>query len=554
MKLRNFANKLLLVILMMVIGWGQVNGGAVLAPLMAMAEDPGATTKTYYFNQYNNNTPTGQSLYESLGITVYNDYLAAVQETKALRDVVIAVVDSGLNPAHPVFQDRIITEHAFDFSHGLSSTTKQDGLWDDWNQDHNGHGTHVAGIIADMTLPNVKILPIKIFNNWDNQGSSYAFDNAVRYLCALKTGEEMMLVNEFGEEQYRCNTEHHQLNIVAVNLSLGTEGYSIYDDNDLAEFNKDKYGYTQDNVTYSGYQDVIDRLLRKNILPIVAAGNYGSTEKSNGIYYSLPGACDGVLAVSAYDNTQVKYERAEFSFYNNFIGISAPGKEIWSACSGDIAALFEGAVQGNSAGQFKTIKRNQTDKYGLYDEYAYNYQRGLVMKQVNWVVRQDNEGNYYLRNNGTSMATPFVSACYAMLMSDTSKESEADFGLPVWDGAEGGVDEHFINVAHKAMLAAAATNGDQSVEGYDEYFGYGTVNVACFAQAEMTPLKVIKYEITPSRTSKLDPKDPITYQETDWFEVICILFVGGILVWGFGYFKSYFTRGKTHDSNESQQS
>lgn len=551
MKLRNFANKLLLVIFLLVLGWGQVSAGSVMSALAPLTEEPGLTTKTYYFDEYNDNTPSGQSLYESLGITVYNDYLMAVNQTKTLKDVVIAVVDSGLNPAHPVFQDRVITEHAFNFSHGLSQSTKNGGLWDDWNQDHNGHGTHVAGIIADMTLPNVKILPIKIFHNWNNQGSLYAFDNAVRYLTALKTGSEVMLVNDMGEEAYRCNTEHVKLNIVAVNLSLGTDGYDIYNDQDVSEFKKDKYGYTESGVTYSGYQDVIDRLLRNNLLPIVAAGNYGTDENKNRFYYSLPGACDGVLAVSAYDNTLDKYQRADFAYYNNFIGISAPGKEIWSACSSDISSLFKNATIGNNSGQFSKINLDKHDKYGLYSEYSYNYQQGITMNQANWIVRTDNAGNYYLRNNGTSMATPFVSACYAMLISDSSKETEADFGLPTWDGEEGGVDEHFMNFAHKALLAAAESYGDRGAEGYDEYFGYGTLNVSCFAQEIVVPLKIIKYEITPSHTYLNDPRNPITYGETDWFEVVCILFIGGILVWGFGYFKSYLIRRKTNDSNES---
>lgn len=529
MKIRNFANKFLLVALLVVLSWGQTAVQFVAAPLFATAAED-VLTKTYFFDQYNYNEATDESLYEALGVPVYNDYLSALQATRGLNNIVIAVVDSGLNLTHSVFENRVLTAYAKDFSKGATQSL----LFNNWYVDENGHGTHVAGIIADMTLSNVKILPIKIFYGLNNSMNDYAYENAVRYLAALKSGTTQKLLNDEGYEQITCNREGVKLNIVAVNFSLGTSGYDVHNTADMANFERVKNGYSEGNVYYTGYQESIDHLLKYDILPIVAAGNLDSrTESKYNTYYSLPGACGGVLAVAAYNNTQNEYKWADFSYHNNRISLSAPGVNIWSACSQDIVEKVVG-LEGEL----------QTDQSGEYYEYTYY--------GTKWKIKIDENGLYYIRNQGTSMAAPFVSACYAMLMSDTSRVTAEDFGLTPWD--EDGVDEHFMNVQHKALLAAAATYGDKGITGFDEYYGYGVVTVEAFAQSTMgEPLKVIKYEISPSTTYKTSILGGRFFNdETDWYQVCWILLIGVILIWGFSFFRSYFNRRKINDDEPEQ--
>ena len=538
MKLRNFANKFLLIAVLVVVSWGQLFVGYTPVALVLSPQDEGAVTKSYYLDQYNEDADTEQTVYDLLGIKVYNDYLAALDASQGLQDVVIAVVDTGLNPTHPVFANRVLSEYAVNFSQGISDST----VLNQWNNDLNGHGTHVAGLIADMTLDNVKILPIKIFHGHLNNMDDYSFENAVRYLCALKTGKTMKLIDDKGYETGTCNKNKVKLNIIAVNLSLGTDGYNVKDSEAMADFEKDKYGYKENGIEYSGYQDVVDLLIKYEMLPIVAAGNLGSSESKTQTYYSLPGACDGVLAVSAYDNTDKTSALASFSYHNDFVSIAAPGVEIWSACSQDIADLLSNS--------YTDVMEIEEDEFGEYAQYKYYYNPPFN-DTVKWFVRQDEAGNYYMRSSGTSMATPYVTACYAMLMSDVAKASAEDFGLSAWDGE--GADQHYMSYAHKALLAAAATYGDKKVAGYDEYFGYGIVSVQGFHQADAIPTLVeIQYEGHPSEDyQNAEPSGAkVSDKEIDWFFALCVLGGGSFLVWILGIFKSYLTnRRKTHDSN-----
>ncbi len=532
MKFRNFANRFLLIALLVVLSLGQPAVRAVTLSVQTL-DAPSEVSKTYYFDYFNYQGIADQSVYESLGIKVYNDYLSAVQAERGLKNVVIAVIDSGLNPNHPVFKNRILENYAMDFSRGGTMSV----IANHWNVDSNGHGTHVAGILADLTLNNVKILPIKIMDGITNNViDEFALENAIRYLVALKRGVAVKLVNEDGYEDASlvCNAERAQLNIVAVNMSLGTvSGFDKTNEEDMADFQNMKYGYTENNVRYPGYQDYIDHLIKYDILPIVAAGNIVNKENKRNTYYSLPGACDGVLSVSAYNNTQVEYALADFSYHNDCISLAAPGVNIWSACSQNIINLL------NTAGSVEEYH----DEFGYYYKYSY---RGK-----SWYVREDANDVYYLREQGTSMATPFVTACYAMLMSDVSKTNATDFGLTAWDTK--GKDKDFMTIQHKALLAAAATYADKGEAGHDDYFGYGVLSMASFAADEISePLLDIEYEVEPSKNYQDKDLFGRNEEEADWYRVCWILFLGGFLIWGISYFRSYFNRRKIHDNEPKQ--
>lgn len=167
--------------------------------------------------------------------------------TKGSKDVVIAVIDTGLDITHPDLINNVFTNPNEIAANGIDDDNN--GYVDDihgWDfvrntadvTDVNGHGTHVAGIIGaegnngvgvSGVNWNVTILPIKIATT----GPGVSFDAAIRgirYVTALK---------------------HAGVNVVAINMSIGGPGFP-YDAN---------------------FANAIDDAGRAGILTVVAAGN-----------------------------------------------------------------------------------------------------------------------------------------------------------------------------------------------------------------------------------------------------------------------------------------
>jgi subtilisin family serine protease len=124
--------------------------------------------------------------------------------------VIVAVVDSGFDPNHPLLKSQIWKnpgENGLDAKGNDKATNgiddDQDGLIDDafgWNfnasspdiNDDNSHGTHVSGIIAAQpqltnsfvgVAPNAKIMPLKFIDS-EGGGSITAAINSVDYAVA----------------------------------------------------------------------------------------------------------------------------------------------------------------------------------------------------------------------------------------------------------------------------------------------------------------------------------------------------------------------------------
>lgn len=199
----------------------------------------------------------------------------AWQHTLGSPDVVVAVVDSGVDMNHPDLVDRLLP-NGRDFIDG-----------DDDPSDENGHGTNVAGIIASVLdnsegtaglAPNVMILPIRVLNE-KGYGSDRAIARGVRY--AADQGAHV------------------------INMSLGAT-LTISADTESEQV-----------------MAAIEYAQSKGSLVVVAAGND---------FVPLPNAIVGTnpdaLIVAATDRRDRK---ADFSNSGEWISVAAPGVNIMSA-------------------------------------------------------------------------------------------------------------------------------------------------------------------------------------------------------------------------------
>lgn len=189
--------------------------------------------------------------YERTGVNALKEKLKGLE-----GEITIAVIDSGIDDSIPLFKDRLVA--GYDFVEE-----------DEEPQDGDGHGTSVAGIIANSTMANIKIMPIRALND-EGTGHDSTIAKAIRY--AVDEGAQV------------------------INLSLAGMGYSKHLD------------------------EAMNHALEQNVIIIAGAGNDCIDTK-----YVYPAGKDNIIVVGAVNqNDNVSL----FSNYGDTIDIAAPGEQI----------------------------------------------------------------------------------------------------------------------------------------------------------------------------------------------------------------------------------
>lgn len=238
--------------------------------------------------------------------------------TKGSADVLIAIVDTGVDYTHPDLEGKVVKGYDF--------VDK-----DNDPMDENMHGTHCAGIAAASTnnkigiagmAPNVKILAERVL---DQNGSGTLANVAKGITDAVDRGAKV------------------------ISLSLGGSSSSRT---------------LKNAITYA---------IKKGATVVAAAGNDGSSDPSYPAYYSQ------VISVAATDSND---KLATFSNYGDWVDVAAPGVDIYSTVPGGgyeklsgtsmatplvsgIAGLL--ASQGKSASQIRQAIESSTDGVGSYN-------------------------------------------------------------------------------------------------------------------------------------------------------------------------------------------
>lgn len=194
-------------------------------------------------------SPDGQRI----GADVMMSYLE--KKGKSESGIVVAVIDTGVDVNHLYLQNRIV--QAYNASNGSGDV-----------QDLRGHGTMVAGIIANCTPETVKIMPIKAEN--DCEEIAKAIDYAVKKGAAV------------------------------INISLSA---SAKQDNRLVA-------------------EAVAEAVRQGCSVVAAAGNNREDVKNY-----TPANMDSAIVVTALNSSDVLYKESN---YGETVVVSAPGTDIIS--------------------------------------------------------------------------------------------------------------------------------------------------------------------------------------------------------------------------------
>lgn len=323
------------------------------------------------------------------------------------QDIVIAVIDSGVAFDHPDLQNNVwinqdeISDNGIDDDHNGYVDDRHG--WDFVNDDNNpsdysrdlysdGHGTHVAGIIAAEGNNNLgvcgvmwhaQIMPLQIFDLYEK--SSY-FDNLIQ------------LINILDAIEYAANN-----GAKIINCSFGSPAYSQFQ------------------------YDIIAYANQHGALVVCAAGNDSMDTDENPHYpssYNLP----NIISVAAAD------ESDELSSYSNYglesVDVAAPGGSgignIYSTIPPERITLFHDDFESTN---------NKWLTNGIYENWSVGY-------DFYWSsYLQDSVGDYHTDENSKVWTKDAINAtnCRGLFFEYDlyySLETDYDFVYTEisWDG------------------------------------------------------------------------------------------------------------------------
>lgn len=213
------------------------------------------------------------------------------------REIVVAVIDTGIDAAHPFLKDNLYlpgaavtpTSYGVDFSKGATSKTAP--------VDTHGHGTHVSGIVKSV-YPDVKIMALKYYNP---QASGQ--DNLNSTIEALRYAVDQ--------------------NVDVINYSGGGPEPALEE------------------------LRILKLAEKKGILVVAAAGNEQSNiDFKNNAYYPASYGLENIISVTAHDQSVNVLSSSNYG--KQSVDISAPGYRIKSALPAGRAGYLTGTSQATA--------------------------------------------------------------------------------------------------------------------------------------------------------------------------------------------------------------
>lgn len=245
--------------------------------------------------------------------TQWNTQALRLAEAHALSvgdGVTVAVLDTGVDSAHPALAGRLVP--GFDFV-DFDAAPDEAGAVGDRGF---GHGTHVASLVAQVS-PGARIMPIRVL---DAQGVGNAWVLAEGLLHAV-------------DPDGAPNTND---GAKVINLSLGTlRPTQLIEDIIEAVSCGDDYDDDEDDDDDDDDPDKARCAAQGGAVVVSAAGNSGDTTR----HYPAAEQHSGALAVAASAEAGTL---ASFSTRGDWVQVAAPGERIYGALPGGAWGVWSG--------------------------------------------------------------------------------------------------------------------------------------------------------------------------------------------------------------------
>ncbi|MBR4905737.1 MAG: S8 family serine peptidase, partial [Clostridia bacterium] len=285
---------------------------------LAEMEKMDGVKKVYVANEYN--APDVQKPTQANANIITGAY--SMQSIGLYGDgMVVAVLDTGLNLGHEVFQDYgLLEDAAFTEEYVASVPTTVEGQYvsakvpfaydyyddDDDVTDYNGHGSHVSGTITGLAIEE---------------------DGAIKFMGAAPLAQ-LVFMKIFADKSSGTNSGIYMaaledcflLGVDAINMSIGAPGGFVYDDELEGEFG-----------------NVYKKLDQAGIIVCVSAGNeysmaynagnfagdgYVLAEYADYAEVASPSTYGGNVSVAsmenlAYPSYAIEYNGEAFSYTDN---------------------------------------------------------------------------------------------------------------------------------------------------------------------------------------------------------------------------------------------
>lgn len=282
MKKQTVKNLTIFIVLLALIA-GAFSCGFFTSDVAYAAVLPDAVSNQWFDGEdYNNFGGTLQA------INKIKDGLSTAEEADFKNNpVLVAVIDTGINASHELF-DGVLCDEGLWYN-AIEKKRGRDYINDNcYNGNLIGHGTHVAGIVAQEIKKYgledyIKILPVKA---GDSKGSfkDVAVVNAISYVGNLATQDKT----------------------IVINMSLTSYYWGKNSDVDVA----------------------VQSAVREGVIVCAAAGNDRKNSASSGYSLGSPACLENVIGVMNYMEGLIP---APKSNYGAAYDIAAPGQRIISA-------------------------------------------------------------------------------------------------------------------------------------------------------------------------------------------------------------------------------